>query len=139
MNGNAVLSCWRQCSISSLLPSANIEIIERCSYQHVFRPNIPLNSRCNAAPSESLQSVSIWRMHHSCYGVYIFVVYERGRAMEREREGGGGGSDPELSSCDSFSIQSTHHRTISDLIKQTEKRTREREKRETQRKNGEVE
>lgn len=58
--------------------------------------------------------------------VYIFVVYERGRKRERETRAV---KVEELSSRDSFSIQSTNHRTISGLIKQTEReRGRRREK-----------
>lgn len=57
--------------------------------------------------------------------VYIFVVYETGRKREKEKKGE---KVEELSSRDSFSIQSTHRRTISGLIKQTEReRGRRRE------------
>lgn len=48
------------------------------------------------------------------------IVYKRG--------GKAGGSDPELSFCDRFSIQSTHHRIISDLIKQKENEGEKRKK-----------
>lgn len=59
-------------------------------------------------------------MHcHMCVHIYLWCLWKRGKGREEGREGGG--SDPELSSCDSFSIQSEHHRTISDLIKQTGK------------------
>lgn len=48
------------------------------------------------------------------------MFMEEGRKRER-RERDGGSVDPEPTSCDSFSIQSAHHRTISNLIKQIER------------------
>ncbi len=64
--------------------------------------------------------------HYEWKCVYLLFIEEGERKRHEGRKEGG--SDPEVSSCDSFSIQSTHHRTISDLIKQTERDEGKKEK-----------